>query len=261
MSSGVWQPHTSSVQFCEPDYQLTPYLAEPFNAISSLCISWFGIVGLLYGNPTKEWPFLLMNLIIIFIGLGSFALHATLHWLPQSFDEVPMLWYSLTGLYTLSHIQNSKSQYSFDYTVLLYVISTVGVTAFYYSKRDFFLIFATIFTSVTVAVSVWDGYIVWTSPRDSLLMSVWSAAVFVYFGVASMVWLVDMQLCDWLLPIYQQGYGFTIHVLWHLLAGLGAHLLLMTMVIIRSRTLKLPIRMSWRGGIPIIVVTTKDKSQ
>jgi dihydroceramidase len=89
---GYFLPHTSSIDFCEPDYVLTDYVAEPFNAISSLYIVLIGLVGFFYSNPTKEWPFSVLFLLAVFIGFGSVGLHTTLHWLPQSFDEIPMLW-------------------------------------------------------------------------------------------------------------------------------------------------------------------------
>ena len=88
MESGFWTPHSSSVDFCEPNYVLSNYIAEPFNSISSLFIFYLGCIGLRYSNPTHEARFSCMYIILMLIGLGSTALHCTLSWLPQSSDEV-----------------------------------------------------------------------------------------------------------------------------------------------------------------------------
>ena len=34
---GYWEPHSSSVEFCEPNYILTPYVAEPHNVSHMIC--------------------------------------------------------------------------------------------------------------------------------------------------------------------------------------------------------------------------------
>ena len=97
---GFWEPHTSSIDFCEPNYALSPYVAEPHNALSSLLgISLLGLVGIARGNPTGETRFYLLYLVLTLVGLGSFALHVTLHWAPQSSDELPMIYLVALQIY------------------------------------------------------------------------------------------------------------------------------------------------------------------
>ena len=82
MMQGAWEPHTSSVDFCEPNYLFNPYIAEVersvvfysispqfHNAWSSLTfISLFAVVGYFCSNPTGELRFTLMYLIAFIIG-------------------------------------------------------------------------------------------------------------------------------------------------------------------------------------------------
>lgn len=75
---GHWLPHTSSIDFCEPDYLLNHYVAEPFNVVSSIFIAMLGLCGLLYSNPTQEAMFSVQFLVVIAVGLGSVLLHTTL---------------------------------------------------------------------------------------------------------------------------------------------------------------------------------------
>jgi dihydroceramidase len=68
---GFWEPHSSSVDFCEPNYHLSKYIAEPHNALSSLFISLVGFIGMLYSNPLGEWPFAILFGHLFVIGLGK----------------------------------------------------------------------------------------------------------------------------------------------------------------------------------------------
>jgi dihydroceramidase len=91
-ASGFWgPPHTSSIDFCEENYAVTPFVAEFHNTWSSIPIAFVGLFGYLYANPTKEVRFSVMYLVFFVIGLGSVMLHATLMKFPQSFDEIPMV--------------------------------------------------------------------------------------------------------------------------------------------------------------------------
>lgn len=90
-AEGFWLPHTASVDFCEPNYLHTPYVAELFNAVTSLLtISLFPCLGALYSNPTGQRRFVLQYLIMFACGVGSFLLHATLRAEFQAADEVSM---------------------------------------------------------------------------------------------------------------------------------------------------------------------------
>ena len=92
---------------------------EPWNAISSLMFSLFGLIGILYSDPTKEIRVTMLYTLLIVIGFGSTALHASLHWFAQSLDELPMLWLNVYTLYYLSSLhepldpnQNKEAQHS-----------------------------------------------------------------------------------------------------------------------------------------------------
>lgn len=111
---GYWEPHTSSIDFCERNYGITKYVAEPQNVLSSLYgISLIGLIGLWYGIPNtgasstrsastiEVLRYKLMYVILILIGIGSAALHGTLHWIFQSADELPMIYLTISAVYIL----------------------------------------------------------------------------------------------------------------------------------------------------------------
>jgi hypothetical protein len=91
---------------------LTNAVVEPWNAASSLFISLFGLMGLLYSNPTREFRVTTLYLLLIVIGLGSTALHTSLHWFAQSLDELPMLWFNVYALFFLSTLHTPLKGYN-----------------------------------------------------------------------------------------------------------------------------------------------------
>ncbi len=194
---GYWEPHTSSIDFCEPNYLLTSYIAEPHNAFSSLAITALGLIGLLYGNPTQELRFAVMYIFFATVGLGSFALHTTLGWLTQSLDEVPMNWVNTTYIYCLIEMQapnTSKRIRNVEwYLVALAMIQTIV----YYQMRTWYLFFVITYSSTAAAVLLWSGYLVLVKKidkeHDQICRLLFLRSLACYAVIGCIVWLLDMQ--------------------------------------------------------------------
>eukprot|EP00665_Eupelagonemidae_sp_cell47_P001250 gene1250-4664_t len=86
---GWWGRPTSTIDWCEGNYEVTRYVAEWWNAASSLLISLCGAAA------------------VVVVGLGSTAFHATLLFPMQLLDELPMIyamcvwWYVWFELHSL----------------------------------------------------------------------------------------------------------------------------------------------------------------
>ena len=78
-AAGFWGPVTSSVDWCEHNYEVAYYVAEFFNCFSNLAIVAAGLLGLRnalrHGYPRRV---LVLYTAITVIGLGSAAFHGTL---------------------------------------------------------------------------------------------------------------------------------------------------------------------------------------
>jgi dihydroceramidase len=72
---GYWSPHTSSIDFCEPNYLITNYIAETHNVWSSLYLIFLAYIGFKYCNLTYEWRIWFMFLGLFVVGFGSASLH------------------------------------------------------------------------------------------------------------------------------------------------------------------------------------------
>ena len=96
----------------------------------------------------------LMFVILIAIGFGSFLLHATLGWIGQSLDEVPMLWMTLTYIYCLVELNSPKGSRRVPNIEMYLVVCAMAQTLIYFSMRSIYWVFLFLYTSTVVVVSL-----------------------------------------------------------------------------------------------------------
>ncbi|KAI8923932.1 ceramidase, partial [Entophlyctis helioformis] len=252
--SHFWGPPSSSVNWCETDYNVTSYVAEYFNTVSSLAMAAVGLLGVLL-HPWAERRFHVAFLTIVVVGLGSVAFHGTLHKFAQALDEVPMLYSSLTFVYigVCQRYRLLPSRRRLFATVLcLHAIVTTLLVTLSHGPLQFVL-FHTSFGTAHVyalyhAVQVYrsrrarlmaaqhsltstqssNGHIQQQqqqAPRDAILWTFERGAAL--YGSAMVCWIVDMTLCEYVNPGYESTAVLPInpqlHAWWHVLASLGLY--------------------------------------
>src|SRR5262245_39770729 len=104
---GVWTGlgAAASVDWCEPNYVVTPWVAEWWNTVSSVPIAGLGAFGLWRwsrSGPGREARFALGYALLAIVGLGSIAFHGTLLKAAQACDELPMIFCGLSYAYVLA---------------------------------------------------------------------------------------------------------------------------------------------------------------
>jgi dihydroceramidase len=251
---GYWEPHTSSVDFCEPNYQLTPYLAEPHNVWSSGVFVFLGIFGLIHGNPTKEWRFVAYYICLAIIGLGSMALHGTLSAIWQSSDEVPMLWLNIIFIYLLYEANSPKDKPRMRNLGTYLFLTGLIQTILYYSMQSFYPAFLASFIFTLIVVVVWTALIAHENKDPAILPlrhNIWLASFSSGILIASSIWIFEMANCEWLRPMFPFG-GASFHIIWHTGAGLGSYLSTVLMTIVRIQAFGQKAELAWKFGlIPI----------
>lgn len=232
---GHWHPHTSSIDFCEPDYLLNHYVAEPFNVLSSFFIAMLGLCGLLYSNPTQEAMFSLHFVVIIAVGLGSVLLHTTLQAFPQSLDEVPMMWFNVCSYYIIMNMKKKRAvnnaAWSMDYLAVLFLSIAAVETYIYYCVRWLYAMFLFVYSFTLLGVSAWSVRYTFdqnskTPAHVKLAKQVFLGACVSFYVIGVACWLVDMNLCVHLLPMYTHAYGATLVNDWKDLNELFMNILL-----------------------------------
>ncbi|MGK3743751.1 MAG: hypothetical protein ACI90V_010610 [Bacillariaceae sp.] len=326
VDDGYWEPHTSSIDFCETNYLHSSYVVEPHNVFSSLwglCL--LGLIGMYYGNPTGEIRFKIAYGILILIGIGSAALHGTLHWIFQSADELPMIYLVISALYCLlelgdddddddvtapmipspsqqkdSNKNNNKKVLKYPWLPHIFVVLGIVNTLIYFRFQQIYVVFLLTFIVMIMAALILHVQIAWRQRQIIIISSsttttfpdnnnnnnnnntsttsliirrnnakialrfyVWHYVVFL--GIAVPIWILDQFWCTNLLPIYNSlPYflrGCTLHVVWHLMAGLGGYTILQFLVTCRMSVLGLPCKIQWILGIIPVVVSAAVSSR
>jgi len=253
------------VDFCEPDYLHSIYIAEPYNAASSLYFCFIGFAGIFYANPTSELMFVWPYAILITIGFGSAGLHTSLHWFYQSLDEVPMLWLNMSTLYILTVMQyEQKNGSEFVRKISAqFLISSFLMTIFYYVNRSFYAIFIAVFSTSTIILIFWSGHLALVQHKgDPLMRKLYFAGITSFVLVGTLPWIIDMNLCSMLMPYYmyllKPFQGLTLHVIWHVAAGYGGHYLILVLVYARARSVKKKVRLHYFWHLVPVLSEVKD---
>ena len=257
---GYWDL-TSSVNFCEENYQHNYYIAEPHNVWSSLFISLFALIGAYYGNPTNENRFLFIYGALFVTGIGSCALHATLSAIWQASDELPMLFVTLSLLYTIIELKCPKGTYSMKGLNYIFLIVAAFNTYIYFKYQQIYAVFLASYIS-SVAVVIWKSKVLLDDEdvKNDASTSLWYQSFFTYIVVGSLIWLLDMNACDFFLPYYRQMGGATLHIIWHIAAGLATYLLAQSLSAMRAKSIKMKTELEYVYGIIPVVRRMKEKA-
>lgn len=257
---GYWDL-TSSVNFCEENYQHNYYIAEPHNVWSSLFISLFALIGAYYGNPTHENRFEFVYFALFVTGIGSCALHATLSAIWQASDELPMLFVTLSLLYTIIELKSPKGTYSMKGLNYIFMIIAALNTYIYFKYQQIYAVFLASYIS-SVSVVIYKSWRLLSDKdvKNEISSFLWYRSFFTYVIVGSLIWILDMNACDFFLPYYRQVGGATLHIVWHIAAGLATYLLTQSLSAMRAKSLKIKIELDYIYGIVPVVRRLKEKA-
>ena len=76
---GFWEPHTSTIVWCEEKYYLNRYFAEIINTLTNLLFMYLAVKGMLNcWRNGHDRVFFVAFLGYLIVGSGSFAFHTTL---------------------------------------------------------------------------------------------------------------------------------------------------------------------------------------
>ncbi|KAH6630639.1 ceramidase [Chaetomium sp. MPI-SDFR-AT-0129] len=237
---GFWGKQTSTLNWCEEDYNISFYCAEVVNTLTNLIFMWLGAKGLRdvfsYGHSRV---FILAFLGYMVVGVGSMAFHTTLKYEMQLADELPMIYtVCIMAFATFSYKRPAKVQ-------ALVAAGLVGlavfITVYYLYAKD--PVFHQVAYGLLTACTIFRGfYVMERDLRPQLLRKQEPAACqrcmrtmyklaltgIVMFLGGFFIWNMDNIFChnltatknQILLPwsVVLEGHGW-----WHILTGLGAY--------------------------------------
>ena len=150
---GYWGPKTSTMDFCEPNYEHSHYVAELYNTITSIPIFLVGLSGVLLSKSQRLGrEQMLCYTMVAIVGIGSVAFHATLLRTGQVLDEVPMLWATLTLIYAAyQHRGDRRRRRAMGLVPTSKRLALVGACLIVYAAIATILYFQTGFLTFVVA--------------------------------------------------------------------------------------------------------------
>ncbi|XP_078478666.1 alkaline ceramidase 3-like [Lampetra planeri] len=257
---GYWGPPTATLDWCEDNYDHSPFVAEFWNTLSNLPM----VAGPLLSAPFcarahVEWRYLLALVGISVVGIGSWFFHMTLLYEMQLLDELPMIYTCCVFVYCL-FLSFEKPNFMNVPFILTLVAFSCLVTGIYLLLKE--PVFHQVMYGMLVCFLVVRGvYIVfWVLPCLQTLMFSSLAS----FLLGFILWNLDNNFCPtWrrvrvsMLPT-SLGAVSQLHAWWHLLSGLGSYLHILFSLSARLLYLKKRPRVTWLLGFwPVLCVDGK----
>jgi dihydroceramidase len=226
-SVGFWGVPSSTVDWCEANYAVTPLICEFFNTVSSLAMVVAGGLGaLLHRRVLDRWMLLAFGLLGV-VGLGSIAFHATLRFEFQMLDELPML-YLVTLMAYLVMEPGPQRRFGrwLPWTLLGYaVVATMSATL----TRGRFQFFAFQITFGGLELyCLLRVYLLSREQGNGRIRAIFKIGVALYLGAIGL-WFVDVRFC----PAMSRGWPAVglanpqFHAWWHVLVSCGFYMLLL----------------------------------
>jgi len=213
--AGVWGIPTASIDWCEQNYAVTPWIAEFWNTLSSLAMVIAGGVGVYTRRFAGEVR--IAFALLILVGLGSIAFHATLRFELQMLDELPML-YLVTWMVWLLVETGPERRLGgwFPALLMAYVLlATAGATLSRGGTQ--FLAFHFSFGALEIFCL---ARVTWLALRpENAPVRRWFVLGLAAYATGIALWFVDLKACAWV-------SGAQLHAWWHVLVSVGFFLLL-----------------------------------
>lgn len=248
---GFWGPVTSTLDWCEINYERNAYIAEYWNTISNVFMFVPTLIGVLFLRGVEP-RFVGCYLSLALVGFGSWAFHMTLLYSMQLADELPMIWGTAILIYALVELdQPPRFNAALASGLVLYCSV---VTVVYLLLRTPLIHQAAYGTMVVICM--------FCATRVILLQRHIANATFFLLSCATyllgfILWNVDTLTCPHLRRLRAQMSPtwaplVELHAWWHLLAGLGTYMGLLVTIDVRLKILKQKSRIAWLGPLPVI---------
>lgn len=237
---GVWGVRTASIDWCESNYEYTPWIAEFWNTISNISM----IIPPLYGfynayTQKLEMRYYLSNLFLLVVGIGSTMFHMTLQYSMQLLDEVPMVFTTCLFIYCQAQIKAGPKEQNWLLmsALIFYALSFAAI----YSVWSNPLVMEYMYAVLMFILLAQSAYIVHRDYDPSCLkMFLLGTAM---YGVAFLIWNIDNHFCHHLQDFRARtsssvGALSQLHAWWHILAGYATYLHILFSIHYRLSMLK-----------------------
>ncbi|KAJ1911633.1 hypothetical protein IWQ60_010045 [Tieghemiomyces parasiticus] len=221
-----WHPHTASVDWCEENYEVSRYVVEFYNTLSSLAMIFFGEFGARTPLVAQDARFRRVFRLIAVVGIGSVLFHATLKHSTQMMDELPMVWVISYSTYCILRSVHGVTHGGLPWLfALLTATATCAVTLT--SGLVQFITFHLVYDTVQLLCLTMIVRVYLERRRTHPVIAGLARTGFGLFLVACLCWFVDTCFCPYVdgglrswLP-----FNLQLHAWWHVFVSLGFYYL------------------------------------
>ncbi|CAM1296454.1 ACER3 (predicted) [Pycnogonum litorale] len=222
---GIWGIPTSTLDWCERNYEVTPYMAEFWNTISNVFLMvppFYGAVLAWRDNIEKKY--ILSYFSLFLVGVGSTLFHMTLKYEMQLCDELPMVYGSFVLVYCQAEIVCKGNPKFMKRLLIGLILYSIIFTVIYVGVKNpiFHQWVYGIIVSVILILNIYIARVISSAPT----LFLWSA---VFYILAFFCWNIDNIFCSKLTTMREAmptafGPVTQLHAIWHCLVGYAAYL-------------------------------------
>ena len=231
----------ATVDWCEPNYVYSPWVAEWWNTLTSLVIALGGLVGAGWSWRSKtrvELRFVAAFLSLALVGLGSAAFHGTLLRWAQAVDELPMMLSSMVFIYILRFRRDGDDMFGRGADqrarrgwILGLTAYAAGYVAAYFLFADLFVFFVGTYALSVVWISVQTYRLAFGAEGSPVLRRLFFCSIGAYVGGFVVLWIPEHVLLGCAHPLQHA----QLHALFHLTSALGTYAWVLMALIDRHR--------------------------
>eukprot|EP01134_Creolimax_fragrantissima_P004191 CFRG4191T1 len=233
-----FQPHTSHIDWCEQNYQVTDSIAEFYNTSTNVIFIFGPLCSfVLFRQYSKNDAFI--NLIfglMLLTGLGSMYFHATLSYAGQVIDELAIMWVILLGIaaYTPKvYYNNYIATTTFRLSIMTFAAAVSIAPYSFGAGFSKIVAFTELASGIPIAMLVAYDLSAYRAlySHDGVMTARNAIGL---FAIAAPIWLMDRLLCD-----YTSTVPLQLHAVFHVIMYIAAHLMV-TFMAYRTAITTLP---------------------
>jgi len=226
--TGFWGKPTSTLDWCEQNYEVTTYIAEFWNTISNVLMISFPLYGIYWSlkqrsryaklfskskdlNEAIDVASKNKNIFIVpssfiyslvgmmMIGIGSWLFHMTLQYSAQLLDELPMIW--ATGISAHAYYDLLKNTFKKPPSAKTNTLVAVGILFYCVAVTVIYTCYFTNPVFHQVAFGILCTFIVFQSfvLAVRLNLSFWLFFLSMFYYLSGLfLWTIDNKFCSFL---------------------------------------------------------------
>ncbi|KAJ3109785.1 Alkaline ceramidase 3 [Phlyctochytrium planicorne] len=228
---GYWGPVTSSLDWCEENYIVNYYICEFWNSLSNaiyLILSFIGMYNC--WKIVAETRTHMSFIILIIVGFGSFAFHASLLFETQMMDELPMIYCACVLVYNIIHTFPPERNKIITAVGLTAYAGVISIVYLYYPNPLIHQFSYGLLVSIMVFTPFFHIRYISTVQKKGIATSIaylYAFSLITYLG-GFVIWNFENFNCDLVRKIKNDlGYPwrvvFELHSWWHYGTGFGTY--------------------------------------